>query len=43
MIAQIFIPTVELVIATGTKTNEVCGEIQTQPVIVETKLSKCLT
>ena len=41
MVAQIFIPTAELVIPTGTQTNEVSAEIETQPVIVETKISKC--
>ena len=43
MIAQIFNLTVELVIPTGTQTNEANAEIQTQPVTVETKISKCLT
>ena len=39
MIAQVFNPTVELVIPTGTQTNEVYAEIETQPVTVETKIS----
>ena len=38
-----FIPTAELVISTGTQTNEANTEIQTQPVTVETKISKCST
>ena len=37
MIAQIFIPTAELVIPTGIATNEANEEIETQPVIFETK------
>ena len=41
MIAPIFIPTAELVISTGTKTNEANTEIKMQPVTVETKISKC--
>ena len=43
VIAQIFIPTVELVIPTGAQTNEVNAEIEPQPVTVETKISKCYT
>ena len=43
VIAQIFIPTAELAIPTGTQTNEANPEIQTQLVIVEAKISKCLT
>ena len=39
MITQIFIPTAELVIPTGTQNNEANAEIETQPVIVEAK--KC--
>ena len=39
MISQIFIPTAELVIPTGTQTNEANAEIETQPVTVETKIS----
>ena len=38
-----FIPTAEFVISTGTQTNEANAEIQTQPVTVETKISKCST
>ena len=38
VIVQIFIPTVEFVIPTGTQTNEANAEIQTQPVTVETKI-----
>ena len=41
MIAQIFIPAAELVIPTGTQTNEVNAEIETKPVTVEIKISKC--
>ena len=41
IIAQIFIPTAELVTPTGIATNEANAEIETQPVIVETKTSKC--
>ena len=43
MIARTFIPTFELVIPTGTQTNETNSEMETQPVIVETKISKCST
>ena len=43
VIAQCFIPTAELVIPIGTQTNEANAEIETQPVIVGTKISKCLT
>ena len=39
--AQIFLPTVELVIPTGSQTNEANAEIETQPVTFETKISKC--
>ena len=41
VIAHSFIPTAELVIPTGTQTNEANAEIETQPVTVETKISKC--
>ena len=41
VIAQIFIPTA--VIPTGTQTNKANAKIETQPVIVETKISKCST
>ena len=43
MIAQIFIPIVELVIPMGIATIEANAEIETQPVTVETKISKCST
>ena len=39
-ISQIFIPTAELVIQTGRQTNEANAEIETEPVIVETEISK---
>ena len=41
MTAQIFIPTTELVIHTGTQTNEPKAEIKGQLVTVETKIRKC--
>ena len=41
VIAQIFISTPELVIPTGTQTNEVNAKVETQPITVETKISKC--
>ena len=41
MIAQIFIPTAELVIPTGIATNEANAEIETQAVTAQTKISKC--
>ena len=43
MIAQIFIPTAEVVIQTGAETNEKNVEIEMQLVIVETKINKCST
>ena len=43
VIAQIFIPITKLVIPTGTRTNETSAEIETQVVIVETKISNCST
>ena len=43
VIPQVFIPTAELVIPTGPKTNEANAEIETQTVIVETKISQCST
>ena len=43
VIAQIFIPTGELVIPTGTQTNEANTRIETQPITVEANLSKCST
>ena len=42
MIAQIFIPTAEPAMSTGTQVNEATTEIQTQPVTVETKIRKDL-
>ena len=41
VIAQIVSPTAELVIAIGTQTNEANAEIETQPLTVEAKISKC--
>ena len=43
MIAQMFNPTAELVIPTKIVTNEANAEIETQPVTVETKISKFST
>ena len=43
MTAQIFIPTTELVIPTGTQTNEANAEIETQPVTVKERISKFST
>ena len=43
MIAQIFNPITELVIVTGTATNEVNAETETQPATVEAKISNCST
>ena len=43
MIAQTFIPLLQLAIPTGTQTNEENEEIETQWVIVEDRISKCLT
>ena len=43
MIAQIFNSTAELVIPTGTQTNETNAEIESQPVIFEAKISKFST
>ena len=40
VISKIFIPTAELVIPTGTETNEANSEIETQSVIVQAKISK---
>ena len=37
--AQIFIPTAELVILTGTQTNDANAKTEAQPVIVEAKIS----
>ena len=41
VIAQIFIPTAELVIPIGKQNNEPKAKIERQPVIAETKISKC--
>ena len=43
VIAQTFIPNVDLRIPTGTQTNEANGEIEIQPVAVEAKISQCST
>ena len=40
MISQIFNPTAEILIPTGTQTNETNAEIETQLVTVETKIRK---
>ena len=39
VIAQFFIPMAELVIPTGTQTKEADAEIETQPEIVDSKIS----
>ena len=41
VITQIFNPTAELAIPKGMPTNEAKEEIETQAVIVQTKISKC--
>ena len=43
VIAQIFISNAELLIPTGTQTNEVTSEIETELVTVEVRISKCST
>ena len=43
MIAQVFVPTAEFIIPTGTQTNQANAEIETQPVFVEVKISKYST
>ena len=43
VIAQILIPTAEIVIPTGIQTNGANAEIETQPVTVEVKIRKCST
>ena len=43
VIAQMFNPTAQLAILTRTQTNEANAEIETQRVIVETKIRKCST
>ena len=40
---QMLIPTTEFVIPTGTVTNEINAETETQPVNVEAKISNCST
>ena len=40
-VAQIFNPTTELAIAIGIPTNEPKAEIETDPVIAETKVKDC--
>ena len=42
MIKKNFNPTAELVIRTGTQTNEANAESETQLIIFEAKTSKCL-
>ena len=41
LIAKIFIPTAELAIPTGIPTKEAKSEMETHPVTVEAKISKC--
>ena len=43
MVAQVFIPTAELVIPTGIATNEGNVDSETQLVTPETKIRKCST
>ena len=43
VIAQMFIPTAELVIPTGISTNEANAEIETQPVTVQARINKFST
>ena len=43
VIAQVFNPTAELVMPTGEQTNEANAEIETQPVAVKVRISKCST
>ena len=43
VIAQVFNPTAEFVIPTGTQTYEANEEFETQTVIVEAKIGKCST
>ena len=38
-----FVPAAELVMPTGTQTNEANAEIETKLVTIETKISKCST
>ena len=41
VIAQMFIPTAEVIMLIGTQTDEANAEIETQPVFVEARISKC--
>ena len=43
MIEQMFNPTAEHVVLTGTQTNEANAKIETQPVTFETKIIKLST
>ena len=43
MVAQIFVPTAELVIPTEIATNVENAKIETKPVTSEAKISKCST
>ena len=43
LITQIFIPTAELVIPTRIAASKSNAEVETQPVTVEAKISKCST
>ena len=43
VIAQIFIPTAELIMSTGTQIKLANAEIETHPVTVEAKIIKCFT
>ena len=43
VIAQIFNPTVELIVLIKMPTKEAKAEIETHPLIGEVKMSKCLT
>ena len=43
VIAEIFNPTAELIIPTGTQTNEAIAEIETQSVTFKSEISNCLT
>ena len=43
VITQMFIPTAELVIPIGIQTNQANAEIETQPVTVESRISKIST
>ena len=43
IITPIFTPTTELVIPTVTQTNKENAEIETQPMTVDAKISKCAT